>query len=304
MDHMEAFERLARLKHPRVLAIGLLVGLSSCTVVTDRMRFHFDDERRGSFSASAFVPIMKTRGESDIMRTEKIPLEQSIEKKVKDCGLPARTFRRDGKVHVDINTSFASPDQLEKSLACLPGMGDGARIESRRDEGWFRSTYVTTIRLEGPRTKVDFGEQGKRATVYGIGPFPRELALTVPGTIGEIHSDTDILGADLKAEQSGTSEARAILTERADAEALREGLRKKVQADVDAGKVDAANVSRLPPSVYAVTVTSHQWRFGLQEILSVLGALFGSGFLLQFLRSRLPAGKRRRQAARGANRSS
>jgi hypothetical protein len=102
----------------------------------------------------------------------------------------------------------------------------------------------------------------------------------------------------------GTQEVRATLTERGDAKALKNALWKKVQNEVATGRIDGTNVSKLPRNVYAVTVTSYQWRVKFQDILSIAGVLFGSGFLLQFISSRLPAGKRRRQAARNANRSS
>ena len=90
---------------PVVLGIGLLVGLSSCTVTTDRMRFHFDDERRGSFSLAASAHVGKNdedEDKDDILHTKKTPLERAIEDKMKACGLAGLTFRgEDGDEHIN-----------------------------------------------------------------------------------------------------------------------------------------------------------------------------------------------------------
>jgi hypothetical protein len=307
MDHLEALQRLARLKDPRVLAIGLLVGLSSCTVTTDRMRFHFDDERRGSFSLAAHARVGKSdedEDENDPFHTKKDPLEQAIEAKMKACGLSGLVFRVRDDEHINARGSFNYPDELEMSLACIPSGWDVVRVQSKRDEGLLRYIYVTTIRLEQPQVDVDFGEPDKHVSLNSTDTFPRELSLTVPGTISEVANDTHILGADFKAEPYGTQEVRAMLTDRGDAKALKNALWKKVQEEVAAGRIDGTNVSKIPRNVYAVTVTSYQWRVKFQDILSIAGVLFGSGFLLQFISSRLPAGKRRRQAAKRAKPSS
>ena len=310
MDHIAALERLARLKDSRAaLAIGLLVGLSSCTITTDRMRFHFDDERRGSFSLAAHAHLGKSdedekENEEDPFHTKKTPLERAIEDKMKACGLSGLTFREKGEEHINARGSFAYPDELETSLACIPSGWDVVRVQSKRDEGLLRYTYVTTIRFEQPRAEVDFGAPGNNVDVNTIDRFPMELSLTVPGTISKVDNDTHILGADFKAEQYGTQEVRAMLTKRANADDLAKDLRKKVENEVAAGRIDQAKAADLPRNIYAITVTSYQWRVKFQDILSIAGVLFGSGFALQFISSRLPAGKRRRQAARNAKRSS
>jgi hypothetical protein len=289
---------------PVVSAIGLLVGLSSCTVVTDRMRFHFDDERRGSFSLAAHARVGKSdndekENEEDPFHTKKTPLERAIEDKMKACGLSGLVFRVADDEHINARGSFNYPDELEMSLACIPSGWDVVRVQSKRDEGLLRDTYVTTIRLEQPRVDVDFADDDK-VSLNSPDTFPRELSLTVPGTISDVHSDTDILGADFKTEEYGTQEVRAMLTERANADASENALVAKVKKEIASGLIDGTNVSKLPRNVYAVTVTSYQWRVKFQDILSIAGVLFGSGFLLQFIGSRLPAGKRRRQAAKRA----
>jgi hypothetical protein len=308
MDHMEAFERLAHLKDPRVLAIGLLVGLSSCTVVTDRMRFHFDDERRGSFSLAAHADAGKPdkdQDDKDPFHTRKDPLEQAIEDKMKACGLSGLVFRGpNDNEYINARGSFNYPDELEMSLACIPSGWDVVRVQSKRDEGLLRYTYVTTIRFEQPQAEVDFAGPDTNVSLNSTDTFPRELSLTVPGTISDVHSDTDILGADFKTEEYGTQEVRAMLTERANADASKDAFVAKVKKEIAAGRISALDVSKLPRNVYAVTVTSYQWRVKFQDILSIAGVLFGSGFLLQFIGSRLPAGKRRRQAAKRAKPSS
>lgn len=287
---------------PVVSGIGLMVCLSSCTTTTDRMRFHFDDERRGSFSLAAHADVGKPdekEDEKDPFHTKKDPLEQAIEDKMKACGLSGLVFRGPNDTeHINARASFNYPDELEMSIACIPSGWDVVRVQSKRDEGLLRYIYVTTIRFEQPQ--VEFAETGNMVNLNSTDTFPRELSLTVPGTISEVHSDTDILGADLKAEQYGTQEVRAMLTERANASDLKDALEAKLQKDAAAGRIDGTNVSKLPRNVYAVTVTSYQWRVKFQDILSIAGVLFGSGFVLQFIGSRLPAGKRRRQAKRAA----
>jgi hypothetical protein len=289
---------------PVVAGIGLLVCLSSCTVTTDRMRFHFDDERRGSFSLAATAHLGKPKGEDegDIFHSKKLPIEQSIEDKMKACGLSGLTFRADDDEHINARSSFNYPDELETSLACIPSGWDVVRVQSKRDEGLLRYTYVTTIRLEEPRVTVDFSAPSKDVGVNSISTFPRELSLTVPGTISDIHSDTDILGAVFKVDKYGTQEVRATLTEGANADALANDLAKKVHNAVARGRIDQTNLSRFSRNVYAVTVTSHQWRVRLEDILSIAGVLFGSGFVLQFLRSRLPGDKRPPEGRRPARR--
>ena len=286
---------------PVVSGIGLLLCLTSCTVTTERMRFHFDDERRGSFSLAASANVGKPdedEVEKDPFNTKKTPLEQGIEEKMKACGLSGLAFRtKDGREHINARGSFAYPDELETSLACIPSGWDLVRVQSKRDEGLLRYTYVTTIRLEMPRVTVDFASPENNVDINGIDTFPRELSLTVPGTISDVSSDTDILGADFKVQDHGTQEVRAMLTQRADARALTDDMRKKVNNAVASGRINDTNVSTLPRNVYAVTVTSRQWRIHFQDILSIAGVLFGSGFLVQFLRSRLPAKKGRRKAA-------
>jgi len=283
-----------------VSGIGLLLCLSSCGTTMDRMRFHFDDERRGSFSLAATAPLGKDdeeEDEKDPFHTKKNPLEQAIEDKMKACGLSGLAFRdEDGDEHINARGSFDYPDELEMSLACIPSGWDVVRVESKRDEGLLRYTYVTTIRLEEPRVTVDF-DHDKLVGVNGISKFPRELSLTVPGTINDVRSDTDILVTDLKAQKYGTQEVRATLTERANAGALADALQNRFQKEVASGRIERSNVATLPRNVYALTVSSYQWRVGFQDILSIAGVLFGSGFLVQFVRSRLPGGKRRRRAA-------
>jgi hypothetical protein len=284
---------------PVIAGIVFLPCLSSCTVTTDRMRFHFDDERRGSFSIAASVHIGKPKGgdKGDFFHAKKSPIEQSIEDKMKACGLSGLTFRADEEEHINARASFNYPDELETSLACIPSGWDVVRVQSKRDEGLLRYTYVTTIRLEQPRVTVNFSEPTKDVGIAGIGTFPRELSVTVPGTISDVRSDTDILGAIFKADNYGTQEVRATLTEAPDSDTLTSDLEKKVQNAVARGRIDQTNLSRLSRNVYAVTVTSHQWRVHLEDILSIAGVLFGSGFVLQFVRSRAPGVKRRRQAA-------
>ena len=189
------------------------------------------------------------------------------------------------------------------SLACIPSGWDVVRVQSKRDEELLRYTYVTTIRFEQPRAEIDFADENK-ISLNSTDTFPRELSLTVPGTISKIDNATDILGADFKTEEYGTQEVRAMLTERVNAEALKDAVVAKLKKEVAAGRISALDVSGIPRNVYAVTVTSYQWRVKFQDILSIAGVLFGSGFLLQFIGSRLPAGKRRRQPARKGNRSS
>ena len=282
------------------LGIGLLVGLSSCTVITDRMRFHFDDERRGSFSLAAHADAgkpEKDEDEKDPFHTKKDPLEQAIEDKMKACGLSGMVFRgANDDEHINARGSFNYPDELEMSLACIPSGWDVVRVQSKRDEALLRYVYVTTIRFEQPQAEVDFGEDNK-ISLNSTDTFPRELSLTVPGTISKVENDTNILGVDFKAEQYGTQEVRAMLTERTNASDLKDALVAKLKKEVAAGKIDGTNLSTLPRNVYAVTVTSYQWRVTFQDILSIAGVLFGSGFLLQFIGSRLSAGRRRRKAA-------
>jgi len=291
-----------------VSVIGLLVGLSSCSVTTDRMRFHFDDERRGSFSLAAHADHVGKNDEgeekNDPLHARKDPLERAIEDKMKACGLAGLTFRTEDDVeHINARTSFNYPDELEMSLACIPSGWDVVRVQSKRDEGLLRYTYVTTIRFEQPQVEVDFDSLVKNVSVNTLDRFPMELSLTVPGTISKVDNDTHILGADFKAEQYGTQEVRAMLTKRANADDLAKGLQEKIENEVAADRIDQAKAADLPRNVYAITVTSYQWRVKFQDILSIAGVLFGSGFLLQFIGSRLPAGKRR-QAARKGNRSS
>ena len=282
-----------------VAALLALPCLGSCVLRTDRMRIHFDDERRGSFSLAATVEGgTKTGDPKSVFDIKKTEAEVSIEDKLKACGFSALTFRTPGQMHINARASFNYPDELETSLACVPSGWDVVNLELQARRGPVSLHLYDDAAARAAAVSINTSNGESSVRVAQIESFPRRLFLTVPGTIKEISSDgTDILGARFAAREYGTEEVRATLDEERDYDALGQRLRTRAQNAFQAGRLTATNVSTLRRNVYALTVTSYQWKFRLQDLLSILAVLFGSGFVVKLVRGRLPAG---RGAAAGA----
>jgi hypothetical protein len=117
-----------------------------------------------------------------------------------------------------------------------------------------------------------------------LGTFPRDLRVTIPGAIESSGNSSRILGGRVELEEIGPSTLKVIFFEEEGPDGQAEPREKFLEtrkAAFAAGRLKPEQFEKQGSDVLSVSITSYERNYELKDILSILGVLFGSGFLIQ-----------------------
>lgn len=259
----------------------MLLLLTSCSHKIDEMRFRFDADRKGTFTASGSTSL----SDSDIADIDNSSTAEGVKKfqeKLTDCGFKTASYVKRPEMKLDVRASFESPEELSSMIGCTPISWKEFDISVERQQGVFYTTFITHLSMRQPRFNV--ADSGGIISAAKITDVPRKLYVSVPGSVDDIVNLSSIPG--LKIDVQRRDEETVLVEATASEELAKERANQlaEVQRQWTAGIVNAANIAEQGTDQLEFKITSHENKFALQDILSVIGIIFGSGLLLELTR--------------------
>lgn len=263
----------------RCMALSLL--LTSCSHKIDEMRFRFDADRKGAFTASGSTTLSDTEI-ADIDNSSTASDVKLFQKKMDDCGFKTASYVKSNEMKLDVRAAFESPEELSSMIGCAPVSWKEFDISVERQQGVFYTTFITHFLMRQPRFHA--ADESGNVNAANITDVPRKLYFSVPGSVDDIANLSSIAG--LKIDVQRRDEETVFVESTASVEAAKERANQlaEVQKKWTAGTVNAGNIAEQGTDQLEFKITSHENKFALQDILSVIGIIFGSGLLLELTR--------------------
>lgn len=266
-----------------ILSILLLaVALSGCQV--DQMRIRFNEAEQGTVTATVSGEIPEANRANYKSSLIYRRLNAIGEQLTTACNVRHLLYGRENRAQLDLRAAFSDVDQLNSLLSCGALQYREPSAEFERHDGFFWDTFIVRFAISLDSRRCEASE-----TCEPPG-FPRLLLLTVPGKIRAINGDSRLVGMTEAHRKLDDNTVRIAVTPVADYRAANAGY--------FSGRRD--NVRR---DALRFEIVSRRANFDLNTIISVIGVIFGSGFLIQLSRMFLfpkPEDKPRRARSRRA----
>lgn len=267
--------------------------LSSCAVLeTARLKFNQDASGQLTFQ----VRVLK-KG----LRGESIP--KSLIEAINACGFQGRQTNRPDEIFVDSISNFENSTVMATNLDCLPSDWSRREVALTSDKGLFYTNYITTVWLEQPAAArrgdsamlaylndSDAGDDDMNDLTSVKPLFPLRLSIDVPGRVIGIDNLSAIPGS--KASTAYAQNHASIELNWDENDKTRDA---RILPVIEA--INAQENIEIPVDRYKFVIHSHEARFEIGTIVTLVGALFGSGILVQLI-----AWLRNRRATAGPTR--
>jgi hypothetical protein len=261
---------------------------AGCAFQTDEMRIHLDDENRGSFAAIGSSERLLVPA-NELEKSSEFKLATKTQQQLAACGFRSSVYTKDGKVYVSARMNFQYPHELTSTLVCAPTALSDVQVSVDKREGLLWDTYRTTIILHEPRLNVTVtrskdGKKGDKNITLGMNNLqevPILLRVAVPGEVTAIHNYSVVLGGVVRTRKADTANVLINLDFDRTADSRGQKVRTKFLerrvAMLERDKVDIDELEDQGVDGFSVEILSIRRNFRLQDILSLLGILFGSG---------------------------
>jgi hypothetical protein len=265
--------RLAKLTFLLVASLFL----TSCSKL-EKARLRFDEDGKGQLTFTV-------RHNLDNGIPE--PLFVAIQ----NCGFFARQSRHADGTLLDAIYEFSNSAVLGANLDCLPADWTHREVKFASEIGLLYTTYQATIWLEQKavyqpafslvqryfpaENKED--EESELQYTYDDPFFPMHLDIEVPGSIVSIDSESDITGYRIESNFTLNQGSIELLP-------IENSGERTAKFDPILGKLNAGKyIEDIPVDRYKLVITSRVARYEIGTLTAVLGALFGSGILVQIV---------------------
>jgi hypothetical protein len=212
---------------------------------------------------------------------------------VKTCGFEGRQSLRGDRYIIDAYYVFNDAGVMATNLDCLPLDWTKREITTTRSSNFWRTRYTTTIWLEQPvlantsnlKRYFDDGEnsdhQDSSEDEYDSPDllFPMELKLRVPEKVVSVTDESDLMG--LLSVRTATLDDTAEIIMKP-VETGNDAVGKQIDALRDA--LNRGEERPIPSLRYKFVVISQKSELQLSTVIALVGALFGSGALVQLIR--------------------
>lgn len=272
--------------------ISSLLILSGCSYQLDEIRVFVDENRNGTVVANGHKDISANTDLEEIQKD----LSQ-IRERLEDCQLDVLTRLGRREATLEVSSEFSSPDILRSRIRCALPKWKDVDFSVTLDEGILYDTYATQIVME-------------RATVSSKnnGDFPKEFYLTVPGRIISHQTDSSLLAGKIDAEEISRDQISIKVgrgpTLEEEEDRLFEIMERELKEFCDTDQKPPNADIQLETEQFigtdqeecikraedyhserlVITIKSQVARFSLEEIIAILGVIFGSGLLIELAR--------------------
>jgi hypothetical protein len=250
---------------PLMLALFVAAGLAGCRSQVDELRMRINDAEEGTFSGAVSGEIWQN--EQDDPEHSDVYMElNTLSENMTRCNVTHLLYEREGRERLDVRAAFTDIDDLNSILSCAAQQVKEPSVEFERHDGFFWNTFIVRFTAND-----DSPACADRNDCPPPSAFPRVLLLTVPARVHAIHDRSQIVGVDVRARQVDDNTVRVEV---------------RPQADYRAANLRyfAGRRERTRRDVLKIEVVSRQANYNINTIVSVIGVIFGSGFLIQLSR--------------------
>ena len=261
-----------------VVQLLIVVSLVASCATLEKARLRFDADSKGELTFTVWAEKSSLKGGR---------VAPELLAAIQNCGFNARQNFLADTVVVDAIFEFSSVTALGTNLDCLPTDWLNREVTQTKDVGLIYTTYRITIRLEQKVAMLEcdivlhnvLGNPKVCTKGLYLLPqpfFPLLLTVEVPGKIVSVDNYSEVQGSKYK---TSYEDNRVEITNTYDdsEEDLNDKYEPLRELLNDGKDVD------IPVYRYGFVITSREARFEIGTIATIVGALFGSGVLVQIL---------------------
>ncbi|MDP1701377.1 MAG: hypothetical protein Q8L53_10550 [Aestuariivirga sp.] len=237
----------------------------------------FDSQSKGQLAFTAWI-------EKFTLKDGRIPPD--LLNAFTNCGFVARQTTLADTLAVDAILEFSSSTVLGTDLDCLPIDWSHREVRQGKYTGLLYVNYETIVWLEQgvvlrPSDSYLFAyfteADEETKTVWSVVDkpfFPRFLAVEVPGQVTSVQNNSELFASSFDTSYTGNQAVIRLYFSESEEDYAR-------FLDIAEALNDGKEVE-IPAYKYKFVIASRETRFDIGTILTVIGAILGSGVLMRF----------------------
>lgn len=197
--------------------------------------------------------------------------------KLKACGFEIKPRGADGTKAFEIITDFASPAEANSRLRCAYDDWQHVKVLAYDDDSFFWESQKVEISMRRPVLLETLSQSTPN--------IPNELSIVLPEEVSSCDYSGNAVGLDFACSKRGTVASFSM-------EWLNEGLVRNAHFQDLMDQIEAQHAGKdlseeemrqailqAGDEEFSFTIVSGRFLIGIEEVLSVLGLLFGSGIV-------------------------